>query len=496
MNLVSNISKTNFGTPTSSRNGVTLETKGRAAAYGPVRARLNDRLLWLVSFMVFAAPFFYGSNRPILWVLWAMFTSVAGLWWFSSMALSDARPRINLRKTKWILASFLILAIYMMVQILPLGFLVPAFHSIADPQTPILSNTLSLTPDDTALALMRWLSYGLVFYFVMQICGNPSRTQRLTRSLFWIIVIHAALGIVFLYQLGDTTLGIEKLTYKGSATAGFVNRNSYATFLAFGSILGIIIILQTSAGSANSPERGKSFFEVYFDRTGILPVALGWLVIMLALVATNSRMGVFAACCGMFFVLGIAIIKMPAKTQIRSIWLALTIIPLAIGVGVMLYGKTFLERVGRLETSDDLDVRLTLYRQTLQMIESRSVLGYGGQSFEFAFPLFHDPSFAPDFLWDKAHSTYLALWAEYGVIFGSLPILIVVYIFFGMLLSFFRRERPDYATLAGLGAIIIAAIHSLVDFSLEIQAVNFAFVAIIAAGYARTLESISSEPRI
>ena len=116
------------------------------------------------------------------------------------------------------------------------------------------------------------------------------------------------------------------------------------------------------------------------------------------------------------------------------------------------------------------------------MISTRPLLGFGGGSFEAAFTLFHAPSLSPEVRWDHAHSTYLTLWTEYGIIIGSLPL--VTLAFLGW--KAWRRlgnelPRADLAA-AALGSLLVVAIHSLVDFSLEIHAVALLFVAVLALG--------------
>ena len=50
----------------------------------------------------------------------------------------------------------------------------------------------------------------------------------------------------------------------------------------------------------------------------------------------------------------------------------------------------------------------------------------------------------------------------------------------------FRRPDISAPLLGGIGAIVVVALHSTVDFSLEIQAVAVAFVAILAIAFAQS----------
>ena len=314
--------------------------------------------------------------------------------------------------------------------------------------------------------------------------------------LFWIVVIHATIGLLLLFQLGDTIFGIQKWAYLGSATGGFVNRNSFATFLAFGSVVGTIQLTQLITRAEARDGRKRGFFEVYFERDGVVAILMGLLVVLATLVATNSRMGLFAASCGMLTVLTLAVLKMPSGSRGSIILPALAFVPLTIGASILLYGSTVIERFDSQGTSQDAEVRLNLYRQVIEMIKSRYLTGFGGDSFEQAYPLFHQLPVSADFTWEKAHSTYLTLWAEYGLFFGSIPLLIFGFLFFRILVAYLRSTNPDAVMLAALGSILVGAIHSLVDFSLEIQAVSFVFAIITAAGYARVIERGNSRSTV
>lgn len=447
------------------------------------RGSLNDRMVWIVAFLLLLAPALFGSNRPIFWLLWAVYLSLTGVWWFVRMGSSEDQLRIPLGSQNAVLVLFATLAVYMIVQAVPIGSLAPDFYSITDPQNPITNSSISLTPGDTVLALVRWLTYGLLFFLVLQLSANRSRAYRLITTAYWIIVIHAVLGILFRFQFGDTILGVIKNSYIGSATGGFVNRNSYATFLAFGAILGLALILEKTLFPAKATDPKASRLDAYTSRGGVVHIGVGWLMIIVALMASNSRMGFGATVSGLIFISALAYFKAPKQSSRRPVWFIVLGMVAITGALTLLHGQTLVERLGNSE--GDSDIRIQLYAQVLKMIAQRPLLGFGGNSFEHAYPLFHELPVNLDRLWDKAHNTYLANWTEYGLIFGSLPILIVAILGLKLLRSFIAREGCDVLVLAALGVLLAGGVHSLVDFSLEIEADVFVFVTIIAAGVAR-----------
>lgn len=469
-----------------------LETMKKTARYHSDRFRLNNQLMWPILLVLFLSPFAFGSTKPSFWLLWSMLISLCGAALFGRMALSNARFRIAPRNLSVLFGLFALSGAYMIVQTLPLGALSPAVTSIADPSIIITVDTISLTPHDTILALARWATYGLLFFLVLQVTSNPQRARAFINLVYWAIVIHAVVGLLFLVQFGDTILGIPKWKYFGSALGGFINRNSFATFLAFGGVLGINLMIERMTEKPLG-KGDNSIFGTYLGKGGVVIIGLGWLVVVIALVATNSRMGLFAACCGMIASVVLALAKKTAGTNRAGIWILLLVIPVMVGLGMFGYGAIFLERLGQI--GDSSEVRMQLYQQVLQMIEARPLLGFGGNSFEYAYPLFHQPPVSVDLVWNMAHSTYLALWAEYGLVFGSLPLLIVGIIVFQLGAAYVKAPGQDMLIRCGLCVVLVGAVHSLVDFSLEIEAVTFAFVAIVATAWARQFELTSAGER-
>ncbi len=129
------------------------------------------------------------------------------------------------------------------------------------------------------------------------------------------------------------------------------------------------------------------------------------------------------------------------------------------------------------------------------MIELRPWTGWGGGTFEIAFRAVQSQALDSTLLWDRAHNSYLSLWSELGVVFGSMLILIVALIAILIIRRLPGATRSLPPLLIGLGAITVGAVHSLADFSLEIPAIAMQFTAILAlaatagAGWGRSRSS-------
>ncbi len=424
------------------------------------RGNANDRLGWVLLLLVGLSPLPLGSNRPAFWAAWGLVLGLLGLVYFLSLRARGSALRISPWRVPELTIPFLLLLAFVAVQLLPLGWVGYSPMQALPRGLQLSSSSISLDPATTGLTLLQFASYGLLALLFLQVGYRNSRADRVLGAIFLAIVAYGLLGIVLQGQLG-ALLGIP-----GSgpvATGPFVNRNSYATYLAFGLTIGVALAI-------GQLERSESRRGRHRRVAALALLAAGLFVIGAALVATQSRMGFVAGLTG---ALSVTLLSLAGRRLGAGIWLGVASGLLIGTIGMLAFnGGGLLERVGSLETAGD--IRVDLYRQVWQMILSSPLVGYGGGTFEGTFPLFHQLPVSPDVVWNKAHSTYFALWAEFGFIFGSLPLLIVI-----AAASRLLAARPSGPRLAAIGVIVAAAVHSSVDFSLEIEAVAFTFVAIV-----------------
>ncbi|VAW20880.1 hypothetical protein MNBD_ALPHA12-1390 [hydrothermal vent metagenome] len=436
------------------------------------QSALNNRFAIALVIFLAMVPIPLGSNRPVFWALSGLVLAAVALLYMGLLLRKKSQFRHSPAQLKSLMVPYFGLLGFIILQMIPFGSWVSPIK-IAIGDAIVVSSTMSLTPGMSFLSLIQFASYSLLFFLMLQIAYNSERAHKMMVTLFMIIVAYAAFALFALTQFGDPILLFEKSAYQGSATATFINRNSFATFLSFGLVAGLVF----TAGSL-LPESQQTH-----GQKGPLTAALyllGSSVIFAALLATQSRMGFAAGAIGAL--VGTILVLSKAPRAHRLIWPVLLFGILGTIVLFFLYGSGLLERVGSVESSSD--VRMALYEQVIKMIAARPWTGYGAGSFELAFPLFHQLPVSPDVVWDKTHNTYLALWSDFGIVFGSIPILLIAMISVSIW-RIFRTARIRWTNAAiALGVITTAAIHSLADFSLEIEAVAYLFVAILAIGMA------------
>lgn len=436
--------------------------------YSPagLRTRAINRILSVVILLALVvSPLMIGSNRPVFWLLnSAVLMSVTALVLFLA---SFGVMKIRFSFQRWRLISALAL-IYIAGLVVQMG----AVRLV--PSDGMQSQSVML------IGILRVLSYGCLFFLTMQVATNVRRARYLAWGVFGVVAAMAFYSLIS--HRAPELLLYEKDAYSHVVTGPFINRNSLATYLAFGCALGTALVLRGDREGAMKNKRGRLDVELIIGR---LALFIAVLLLFATILTTGSRMGTFVGLLGIFIpvVLRVAQAERTGGTRqaIVGISLALTGL-LSFVVVSALYGGVVFDRLG--STGMASDVRWALYENIWQVVLQRPFTGHGFDSFELAFRMGHELPVSPDLRWQNAHNTYLELWVELGLVLGSLPPIICVVALLRLLKRGGENETTGYLAQAAVAAIVIAAIHSFVDFSLEIEANVFLFIVILALGLA------------
>lgn len=386
-----------------------------------------------------------------------------------------ANLNATLRQCVWLYA-LLIGAI--ILQVIPFGYVFGSFTFTTLKGYELTSQTMSLTPGDSVLGFLRWLSYGILFFIVLQISfRNERRARAILRMMAIIPGVYALYAILALHQFDDKILFLDKWAYEGFATGTFVNRNSFATFLGLGAVICLGFLFDQRGSDTNQKDIMLSLHLFFKGRKPLVMVCL--ILVLIALVMTGSRMGLAATLIGLAVVL---FFYFSLRNYVLLLIGGLFVCGAAL-ISLTPEGGTFSRS---LFVDQAFSTRLTLYLNVIDMLAQRPLTGFGMDSFKFAYPLYHASDVNPFVIWDLTHSTYLANWVEMGLVVGSLPLvlMILLFIMFARHLLMCKRALEMIVCIA---CIILVAVHSLFDFSLEMHAVALYVTVILALGCARVL---------
>ena len=193
-----------------------------------------------------------GGNRPFVWGATGLCLAITVVAYALAGWLRSA-PMPAWRWEAWAFAGFLALAV---IQLLPITSTLSIGGQVIE------ADRLSLAPTDSILSLLTWGQYGLLLAFAAVAGGGRRRSGWMLETLFWLACAEAAIGLISLFAMGDTVLGAAKTQYQGFATGTFINRNSFATYVAAAIPIGIAILATSSpgaipSGSGGSPAPGR-----------------------------------------------------------------------------------------------------------------------------------------------------------------------------------------------------------------------------------------------
>jgi O-antigen ligase len=434
-------------------------------------------MLWLLMAVVLLAPLPLGSNRPL--PASALSAAVGALLcaWGVGCLIAPSPATLRLRPFWPAMTLFGFAAAWAAVQAVPFtpASLHHPYWSVAREVLGLpYAGAISVNPGATWNRLMGLLAYGGVFRLAFQLCRSSARAHQVLVALAAGGLLYAGYGLFEFFQSGA---GIVRST--------FVNRNSYATYAGMTLFCGLGLVLGELTREARA---GMSLRRIALDVLSRLdaPLAVGLttcLVAGTALLLTQSR-GAFVALCAALVAFVWSLRRMAIVTS-KAFAKATVVFSIALFFGIVwLAGE---ETLGRFPDAGAHAVnRLAYYRTTWAAIRDRPLLGTGYGTYADAFKAYNHPDTGTHFL-DKAHNTYLQLimelgWPAAAALFSGVALLVS-----GCLQgrSLHGRSAVYPAVLASCSVLV--AVHSLVDFSLEMPANAATYALLLGVGCAQSV---------
>jgi len=444
------------------------------------RARLPFYLLlsWFV-----LLPWPLGANRDWLWPWYAagLFTITALAFWRVDVTARWHQAHAGTR-----------------VALICLGALA-AIDALRAALAQLTTSQWAADPDAAVLGALKSASVWAVLACAVLLVSSRRRARWLLGCLFVAGLLQALLGIAL-------TLGGWQPTWFGHRLGGefaagtYINRNHYAGLLELSGAVGFGLLasgLRAREGAVGWREWVRRIGHAVLGSR--FAVRAGLAVIVVALVLTRSRMGNAGFFSGLTCA-GIAALIWWRPLPRILIWLLLSIVAIDVLVlGAWVGVDKLAQRVAEthlvaadpgdrseqttavsVEPSDE--ERWVVAVATLELWRAKPLLGHGAGSFRMAFPAVKPASVG--LYYEHAHNDYLETLAERGVL--GLLLFLVAAAGLGWAALQGLRLRHDSLVrglcLASIGTAVAFALHSAVDFNLQIPANLFWFQICLSLG--------------
>jgi O-antigen ligase len=447
---------------------------------------MNRLLVLLLMLLVALSPLPLGSNREWSWALCSL--AAAGLtllWlltrgWRAGETMRVAHPAIPL--------LFLLVCIWVLIQaaiLVPAGWQHPIWAQTGGVLGRELPGRITLAAEDSYTSLMRLLGYALIFFLTFQLARDRGRARAMLGWLVAAGLVYAVFGLAvfwsdyspgWLFGNGDQSPDLRST---------FVNRNHFATWQGLTLLCAIVWLHLLMARPATRPytlpdDRAASaerwVLQAWLPLTTILLMAT-------ALILTHSRGGFLATLVAVVVLLWLLESRMPVK-RVRARLAVMAALAVG-GLAFYLSSEVLLKRIERTDITNE--GRLVVYENVRHGISENPWLGFGYGTFADSFRLY-DRIEAPVHF-DRAHNTWLENLFELGI----LPALMLFAAIGGLTITCIhgvRKRRRDWAYPAlGAAAGILAGVHALFDFSLQIPAIAILYACILGIGCAQSASS-------
>lgn len=330
-------------------------------------------------------------------------------------------------------------------------------------------SAISYDPYLTGQAAVKLLASTLFFAMFATFVDTDERRRGAARVILAMCVLIALVGV------GQNYIG--RALWQRGAFGPFVNRNHFAGFLEMGVGLAAATILVRSVRVESIAIYGCSV-----------------LIMCAGLLLSASRGGILALGAEIFFLALMALTARGEKRESGARWKGLVRAGGVIGLGaavvvvaLLLVGSERL--VANFAQAQDTETqellnnerfsRRDIWGATWQMVKDHPLVGVGLGAYQVAYTRY-DPSSGTQRV-EQAHNDYLQILADAGIVGGVIAVAFLVILFArGLRAAATSDARRRALRLGALTGCFAIAVHSFVDFNLQITANAQMFLALAA----------------
>lgn len=403
----------------------------------PTSFRVLDLIaLFLLALLPVVGVWIFGGNR--LWVMGPMIliSVVAAILGVFRFFLSNYRRDLVIPPGGWVLLVFFA---YLLVS---LGF--------------------AEVPYEAFLETMRFLSYIIAFWLWINLLRFHNRWKIVLVLLMFSASLMAWYALIQdVHGTRNVLNVIRPAQYEMRASGAYICPNHFAHLMQMMILIGTGVVCCRRIGLSIRLIAGYTV-----------------LVCLPALYLTESRSGLIGLMVGMVTLF----VASSIRKGFKKFLLALVIVPLmAVSAGMVAWKVSPMLQT-RVEAAMKGDIRLVIWKDSMEIVKESPVFGSGLGSYRWMYPHFRahlldnaDPEFA--------HNDYLEYWGEMGLV-GLLIMSVVVgaIVWFGVGVIRRHDTAENAWLMAGmLGMMAGSLAHAFFDFNFHIFANTHVYIFLICA---------------
>jgi O-antigen ligase len=433
---------------------------------------------------VAVAPLPFGSTDPVIVAFWCLILGVATVMTTPRHLHAPHLVLIGVFAVMIVAWTIVLGAQLSTHAFVPSASVYGLWRQTADALDVALDPSVSIVRSEPFFALGAPLAAMLSGTCSLIVCVDRRRARKLLRVVAWSGAVYAAYGIISFLIDPTKVLWREKEAYTTVLTATFINRNTAAVFFGSCAALWLLTVCEWTHRRLPGGQFSWRAFAAQLlaeaPRDVVVPFFM-FFVCLIAMFMTGSRAGVVLS----LFVLIISFVlffyrELPRR---RGVLVSMAMGGLVALILLQILGPGVSGRFDQEGLADG--GRLETYRSTVRMIADNPWLGTGLGTYVWSFPAYRgNNSFWG--VWDRAHNTLLELAAELGLPFAGMVLagwlMVLAVLIYGVKV----RRRDRIVPIAALSVSLLAVLHSLIDFSLQIPGYAIMVFAIAASGLSQS----------
>ena len=459
-----------------------------AAESGSIGVVSEKAALWLLIAILAWMQFPLGSNRP--WS-WSFLVLLIALDWTLCIpaALADGTLLARLAR-QLALPAILMVAVLVWIWLQSTSFTPAAWHAdlwrfVSAAFGKPITGAVSVNPFVTQTELMKLVSYVAVGGLAAVLSARHDNARTIFVAIVAIASVYATYGIVLsAFHTSQVTI-FEGLPppYGRDVSGGFVAKNSFATFTGMAFLASLTLLVEAGQHRIIAMRGWRTHVRTLVQfATG---KGAGWLiaslVLLAALIASDSRAGLIATLVGLMgvFVLTLSVSARRGNTRWTLIGGGAAIA--LIFALILANGHSVQSRFEDLiETHGAGEMRPLMWDAAARAIADHPYTGTGLGTYPDIFNRYAR-SFVP-YVVDRAHNDYLEFSMGVGIPAAIAWIGALLIIVIQCVLGVLRRHRRRGYAMTAVGATLLVGFHSIFDFSLQMPAVAVLYAVLLGIG--------------